>query len=150
MLGRRRRFWVAAVSLVLAWAVLHPFLAGILCRRGDEFLRTGRPAEALRYYARAVAANAFYEPAVDRLALASLQVRTAVGLRSALNASEAYLERHNHATSIEIDRALLLAAIGDRRRSGRAFAELWHRLGDARFRRLAEDMTRRSAAAPHS
>ena len=149
MMNRSRRFCVAAISLTLAWWLLHPYVAGILCVRGDEFFRNGQPQEAQRYYARAVAVNADYEPAVDRLALATLQSRGAANLSAAYAAAERYVERHPAATPIQIDRALLLYALHDGRAVA-AFGELWRLLGDRRFLRLAQIAGGRQREKTHS
>ena len=137
------------MSLTLAWWLLHPYVAGILCLRGDEFFRNGRPQEAERYYARAIAVNPEYEPAVDRLALSALQVRGGATLSRAYQAVEGYLKRHPNATPIQVDRALLLSALYDRRAPS-AFAALWRSVGDRRFLRLAHVTARQQRQKVHS
>jgi tetratricopeptide (TPR) repeat protein len=65
-LGRRAA--IAAVALVLAGGLFHAQLAAAVLTRGDDALRIGDRAAAVRYYARALALDPHSSRAADRLA----------------------------------------------------------------------------------
>lgn len=136
MIGSSRRCVLAAVSVTLAFGLLRPYVADMMCARGDEFLRSGDPRTAQVYYRRAIVVDPTREPAVERFIFASLEIRSTQSLANGTNVADAFLTRHPEDAAVRVDRALILWA----ERSPRAAKELAaidSSLHDARFTRLA-------------
>ena len=147
MIPVARRFVLAVVAWVFAWMLLHRCIASALCVRGDEFLRKGEPRDAQRYYKRALRVDPDFPDAVERFTFSSLELRTARDLAAAVQASDAYLDRHRSNDEIARDRALVLWASGDEPRAAVELRSAGTRLHDGRLLRLAAIADRRVAEA---
>jgi tetratricopeptide (TPR) repeat protein len=142
-----RRCGLTLGSLALSWLFLHSFVADALCVRGDEFLRAGDARTAQRYYERAVAIEPESGAALDRLSLATLEIRTEPAFASVLHRLDAYLTRHPADVQIRLDRALQLLAS---RNDGAAAADLrllGRALHDARYLQAAQNAAKRAGRA---
>lgn len=144
MLNVKRRCVLATVSLTIAWVLFHFQVAAILWGRGDEFLRNGNPADAERYYRRALAIEPDCREALDRLLFAAIELKKEPDLDLAIAAGDHYLRLHPDTVDIRTDRALALLAAHRNGSAAREFRWLAHRLHDRRFMRLASHAARGS------
>ncbi|MGA3038571.1 MAG: hypothetical protein ABSE64_13915 [Vulcanimicrobiaceae bacterium] len=139
-----RRWLLATFTALLAVVLLRPLIAGALCVRGDEFLRSGDPVTAQHYYRFAVAGDPDSETAAERFVFAALEIHASPALAAGIKVADSYLLRHDD-EAIRIDRALALWSINDLARAAkelRVVAALTH---DRRYARLAQIASSRAA-----
>jgi hypothetical protein len=144
MISPMRRVILAATACVLAVAVLHPLIAEALCVRGDEFLRSGDPRAAQRYFRFALFTDPNCATAAERFVFASLEIHTTATLKRGVTVADAYLRGHAD-QAVRTDRALALWGMKDFARAAlelRAIGESTH---DERYTRLAHIAARRAA-----
>ena len=146
----KRRCILAAVSLAIAWAFFHGYVATILWARGDEFLRNGNPSDAERYYRRALAIEPDCREALDRLLFAAIELKRQQDLDLAIAAGDRYLRLHPDTIDIRTDRALALLAAHRNGPAAQEFRWLARRLRDRRFMRLASHAEGRVSGSRHS
>lgn len=137
ILGVRRRFVIAAVSLVISWVLFHGYVAALLWTRGDGLLRGGSPDAAEGYYRRALAIDPDSRDALDRLLFASIERKRQPDLDDAILAGDRYLARHPDALEIRTDRALALFVAHRNGSAAEEFSWLASRFRDERFTKLA-------------
>lgn len=145
-IGAARRCTIAAVSCALAWLLLRPFVADALRARGDEFLRSGDPRGAQRYYLRAIAVDPACEGAVEQYTFSSLEIRSPENLSMGIRIADAYLALHPANVPVRIDRALALFAARSSR-AARELGSIGESLHDARFVQLGAIAARRTGDA---
>ncbi|HTX03752.1 MAG TPA: hypothetical protein VMD07_08750 [Candidatus Acidoferrales bacterium] len=132
-----RRCVLATFSGLLAIVLLRPLIADAMCIRGDEFLRSGDPVTAQRYYRVALTADSDCGTAAERFVFAALEIHARAALAAGVSVADGYLRRHDD-EAIRIDRALALWSMNDLKRAAkelRAVAAVTH---DRRYLRLAQ------------
>jgi tetratricopeptide (TPR) repeat protein len=145
-----RRLAVTAAGLAIAAFLLRPQLAAALVMRGDECLSRSAPADALRYYHRALAIDGDDGLALDRWLFTLTMLRRRSSLRVAAQAAVPYLHRHPDDSVVRWDLAVALRALGFDREAMTQFAEVAVRQRDARawvFAALAARNAREFRAA---
>ncbi len=100
-----RRIAIAAVALIVAGVCFHGQMASALVTRGDDALRSGDQAAAMRYYYRALAIDPPSPTAADRIAFY-------LGTRHQPGDAQAAIEVATHALGWVPDDAALLADRG--------------------------------------
>jgi hypothetical protein len=139
---------LAATGCVLAIVLLHPLIAEALCVRGDEFLRSGDPRAAQRYFRFALYADPNCATAAERFVFASLEVHTQDALGAGVRVADAYLRRHED-QAVRADRALALWDMKDFVRAAVELHAVSASTHDERYERLAQIAARRAADGSH-
>jgi tetratricopeptide (TPR) repeat protein len=106
MISLPRRCAIAAISLSLAAVMFHGQIASALITRGDDAIRNGDTAGAVRYYRRALAVDGSSTRAADRLAFYLTMRRAAGDAEAAIGVATAALERTPHDPALLADRGL--------------------------------------------
>ncbi len=110
--GMLRRFAIASMAILAAGLLMRAQLSSALVVRGDEYLYRARPAEAARFYRRALFFDASDAAAIDRIDVLAILAHNAGQLRSAVWVSSAYLAAHPGDATIRADRALVYRLLG--------------------------------------
>jgi tetratricopeptide (TPR) repeat protein len=132
-----RRIAIAAVALSVAGGLFRGQLAAAVITRGDDALRGGNRAAAVRYYARALALDPNSSRAADRLAF-YLDMRHQPGdAESAAEVATAALGRTPDDAALLADRGLAEGRLGRWRAAERDFGRAGAAGRDARYDHLA-------------
>ncbi len=132
-----RRFAIAAVTLVLASGLFRPQLASALIMRGDDAIRNGDRASAIRYYGRAIAVDAGSATAADRLAFSLCLRRVPRDAQAAIDIATSALRRAPDNASLLADRALAEQVLRRWPRAELDFARAAHVARDPRYDHFA-------------
>lgn len=139
---RRRALVIVLAGLVGAYFPARGALADALIARGDEFARGGSPAEAGRYFRRALLVGGNTADVVDKIAFAAVRTHQRPEVARARAIATGFLAAHPEATVVRLDRALASAALGDSARAAADFrivGRAWH---DRRLLGLAAKLER--------
>jgi tetratricopeptide (TPR) repeat protein len=142
-LSRTRRIAVTAVALLVAFAVFRPQLATAVVTRGDDALRGGDVAGALRLYRRALFLDAGSSTAADRLAFNLALRHDPADARSAAGIATAALAAGRPAASLFADRAFAELELRDWAAAERDFALAAGLAHDPRYAHFASRMALR-------
>ena len=137
---RRRRVLVAAVALALAAVTFHAQLASAVVTRGDDVLRSGDVAGALRLYGRAMLIDPQSPIAADRMAFyLSMRHDRSSALRAIAVVSHAIATQTPDPTLLA-DRAFAELQLRSWRDAERDFARAGAAAHDARYEHFAARM----------
>jgi tetratricopeptide (TPR) repeat protein len=145
-----RRILVAAISLFLALVIFHAQLAAAVVTRGDDALRAGDVATAMRFYARAEQLDPRSAVAADRLAFNLALRHDRTGARLAIVVASAALTREPDNGPVYADRAFAELELHDWRSAERDFAAAGALGGDARYDHFAARMALHRADRAHA
>jgi tetratricopeptide (TPR) repeat protein len=138
-----RRFLVAAVALALAAFVFHIQLASAVVTRGDDALRSGDIAGAMRYYARAERLDPASTVAADRLAFNLAMRHDRDDARLAIAVANNAIDVHPRDASLFADRGFAELQFGAWRRAEVDFGQAGSLGHDARYDHFASRMALR-------
>jgi tetratricopeptide (TPR) repeat protein len=140
-----RRFLVAAVALTLAALVFHIQLASAVVTRGDDALRNGDVAGAMRFYARAERLDPGSTVAADRLAFNLALRHDRDDARLAVAVATSAIALHPRDPSIFADRGFAELQLGAWRSAEGDFAQAGILGRDARYDHFASRMALRAS-----
>ena len=143
-LTRSRRLGVAAVALGAAFVLFHGQLAAAVVTRGDDALRAGDVAAALRYYERATQLDPASAVAADRLAFHLALRHDRTGARQAIAVATRTLVAAGDDSALLADRAFAELALRRWHDAEGDFARAGALAHDARFHHFAGRMALRS------
>lgn len=141
---RARRCTLAAAALTLAFALFHGQLAAAVVTRGDDALRAGDAAAALRFYARATQLDPASTVAADRLAFYLALSHRRAGARQAIAVASRALAARGDA-ALFADRAFAELQLQAWRDAERDFARAGRLAHDPRYEHFAARMALHSA-----
>lgn len=144
-LSHARRLGVATVALATAFALFHGQLAAAVVTRGDDALRAGDVAGALRFYDRATQLDPASAVAADRLAFHLALARDRNGSQRAVTVASRALAAGALDPALYADRAFAELALRRWRDAERDFARAGTLARDARYDHFAARMALRSA-----
>jgi tetratricopeptide (TPR) repeat protein len=104
--SRLRRFVLGIVALLISAYVFRAQVAQALVLRGDDYLYSNRPVEALARYARAMQIDSSLEAAADRFVFVSMERHTRRSIRVGIAAATVFLVRSPHSVALLDDRGL--------------------------------------------
>jgi len=151
-IGRARRLLIAAVALLLALVLFHDRLAAAIVTRGDDVLRGGDAAAAIRLYERALRLDPGSTVAADRLAFHLALRHERAGARDAVRVATAALAFASAEPNLYADRALAELELRAWRAAEHDFGRAGALAHDARYDHLAARMALRASdrgAAKH-
>lgn len=141
-----RRLSCAALALTASAVVFRAPLAEAIVTRGDDAWRSGAPAEAIRFYRRALAIDPASSVAADRLAFQLAIRHDRADAQAARELADRVLRLRPADPALLADRAfaeLELRRWGDAQRD---FAQAGKVAHDPRYGRLARRLAARSSA----
>jgi len=141
-LGPARRVVCAALALVAAAILFRGPLATAVVTRGDEALRAGDGATALRSYRKALALDPGSTLAADRLAFELALVHRRSAAAEAITVATAALQRHPSDPALLTDRAFAELQLHDARAARADFARAGVLARDSRYTALAGHVER--------
>lgn len=138
-----RRLLIAGSALGAAFVLFHAQLAAAVVTRGDDALRSGDVAAAMRFYARAARLDPGSTVVADRLAFnLALRHDRASAVRAVTVASDALATVHGD-PSLFADRAFAEVQLHEWRAAERDFAQAGALGRDARYEHFAGRMALR-------
>ena len=143
-----RRLTLAACALTLAFALFHGQLAAAVITRGDDALRAGDAASALRFYARATLLDPRSSVAADRLAFYLALNRRDAGAREAVAVVTRALRAGLEDPALLADRGFAELQLHAWRDAERDFARAGVLAHDARYEHFAARMALHRADRP--
>lgn len=144
-LSRARRCGLAGAALTIAFVLLHGQLAAAVVTRGDDALRAGDSATALRLYARAMQLDATSPVAADRLAFYLALSHQRAGARQAVAVATRVLAAGTNEPALYADRAFAELQLHAWRNAERDFARAGGLAHDARYEHFAARMALHAA-----
>ena len=144
-LTRARRCALAGTALTLAFALFHAQLAAAVVTRGDDALRAGDSATALRLYARAMQLDATSSVAADRLAFYLALSHQRAGARQAIALASQALAAGPGDAALYADRAFAEVQLHAWRDAERDFARAGRLAHDPRYEHFAARMALHAA-----
>jgi tetratricopeptide (TPR) repeat protein len=132
-----RRIAIAAVALAAAGGLFRGQLAAAVTTRGDDALRGGDRAGAVRYYARALALDPHSSRAADRLAFYLAMRHLPGDAESAIDVATSALARVPDDAALLADRGLAEQRLGRWQAAENDFGRAGTAGRDARYDHLA-------------
>ena len=137
-----RRLRCAALALTAVTILFRGPLAAAVVTRGDEALRTGDAATAIRSYRKALAIDPGSAVAADRLAFQLALAHRPEPAAAAIAIATTALRHHPADPALLIDRAFGELQLRRREAARADFAHAGTLAGDARYRALAARLGR--------
>jgi len=144
-LSRTRRCVLAAAALTIAFALFHRQLAAAVVTRGDDALRAGDSATALRLYARAIQLDVTSSVAADRLAFYLALSHQRAGARAAIAVASRALTAGIGDPALYADRAFAELQLHAWRDAEHDFARAGRLAHDPRYEHFAARMALHAA-----
>jgi tetratricopeptide (TPR) repeat protein len=137
---RHRRLLVSGIALSAAFALFHSQLAAAIVTRGDDALRGGDVAAAMRFYARASDLDPNSTVAADRLAFNLALRHNRANALQAIAVAGFALGRSANEPSLYADRAFAELQLHEWRSAERDFGRAGELGHDARYDHFAGRM----------
>lgn len=145
---RARRLLIAGISLTLALFVFHAQVASAIVTRGDDVLRTGDVAGAIRFYQRAISFDPRSAVAADRFAFYLSVQHDRESARRAVDVVTAALRAGASDSALYADRAFAELQLHAWRDAELDFAQAGAASHDARYEHFAARLALRLADRP--